>query len=231
MQFTQSGFPTGRSTQYIFLSTLGVLLAADLFFMVMHLVTDSKVPVWSLGIDRSFSEGYQYLKAAAGAGILLVFYRQRRSLTYLGWGSALLFMLVDDAFFLHEAVTDTLTNASAPTVLGLSVHDYGAMVLWAVVGLMLLLPLSLGYLRDHTTRRFSRQFFVLLALLFLCGGVIDTVREMAEHFENPLLQYIFLRTILVEDGGELIVLSFFAALSLREFLKKRQAPQAPPRIA
>jgi hypothetical protein len=191
MQLTRFTFVAGRSTQHIFLFTLAFLLAADLFFMAMHLVTDSKVVAWNLGLDRSFSESYQYLKAAVGAGILLVLYRQRRSLTYLGWGMALLFMLVDDAFFLHEAVTNALMNASAPTVLGLSVHDYGAMVLWAVVGLALFLPLGLGYLRDPATRQFSRHFFVLLALLFLCGGVIDTVREMAENFENPMLQYIF----------------------------------------
>lgn len=234
MQVTQSSFSTARGAHHIFLFALGVLLATDLFFMVMHVVNNDKGWFWSVGQDRSFSERYQYLKAAAGAGILLTLYWQRRSLTYLGWGMALLFILVDDAFFLHERFTDALLNASAPTILGLNAHDYGAMVLWAVVGLVLLLPLGLGYLRDPATRRFSRRFFVILMLLFLCGGVVDTVRELADDFENPLLRYVFMRTILVEDGGELIMVSFFAALSLKEFLVRnehfRRSPNAPDRL-
>ena len=222
---TRFGFSITRGAHHIFVFVLGVFLAVDLLFMVMHVMSNDKVVVWSLGQDRSFSERYQYLKAVAGAGTLLTLFWQRRSLTYLGWGLALLFIFVDDAFFLHERATDALLNASAPTIWGLSAHDYGAMVLWAVVGLALLLPLGLGYLQDPTTRRVSRHFFFLLALLFLCGGVIDMVREIAKDFENPLLRYIFKRTILVEDGGELIMVSFFAALSLRQLFKERQVLQ------
>lgn len=234
MQLTQLNAVASRRLQHVFLFTLAVLLTTDLFFMVMHVVSDGEAAVWSLGQDRSFSERYQYLKAAAGAGLLLMLYGQRRSLTYLGWGIALSFILVDDAFFLHERATDALLSASAPTILGLNAHDYGAMVLWVGVGLALLLPLGLGYLRDPATRRFSRRFFVLLMLLFFCGGVIDTVRELADDFENPLLRYVFKRTILVEDGGELVMLSFFAALGLKEFLVKsehfRRSPNVPDHL-
>lgn len=231
--------PTGAvTTRSVFVATLAVLLVIDALFIGMHLVQGrltydpsyeglfANNNVWSLGIDGSLSETYMYLKSGVAALILFILYSKRRTLTYLGWGLTLLFILVDDSLGLHEAFTVFMVNnASLPTVLNVEGEHYAALILWALVGLVLMGLIFLGYLREPRTRRLSRWFFLLLGVLFFCGGVVDALRESAPDQALPLVTYILKRTIIIEDGGEMVVLSFFVALALSH-LKAQRTLQA-----
>ncbi len=126
----------------------------------------------------------------------------------------------------HEAFSVFLTNnASLPTVLNIEGGHYAPLILWAVVGLVLIGLITWGYLREPHTRRLSRWFFLLLGVLFFAGGIVDTLRESAPDQTQPLVRYILKRTVIIEDGGEMVVLSFFAALALAHLVAQRaQAP-------
>lgn len=136
----QKGLLTVRS---LFVATLAMLLVIDVFFIGMHVVRGRLVQdpsyegflannsVWGLGIDGSLSEVYMYLKAGLAALLLFTLYFTRHTFTYLGWGLALLFILLDDSLSFHEAFTVFMVNnASLPTILNVEAKHYAAMVLW-----------------------------------------------------------------------------------------------------
>ncbi len=241
MQDAQSFLrPKGVATaRNVFFVTLAVFLVIDVLFVALHVVQGrlSQDPshegflannnVWSLGIDGSLPEVYMYLKAGVAALVLFILYIRKPTLTYLGWGLALLFILLDDSLGLHEAFSVFLTNnASLPTVLNIEGGHYAPLILWALVGLVLMGLIALGYLHEPRTRRLSRRFFLLLGALFFAGGVVDTLRESAPDQTQPLVRYILKRTVIIEDGGEMVVLSFFAALALAHLAAQRaQSPK------
>lgn len=220
--------PTGAVTaRSVFLATLAVLLFIDTFFVGVHVMQGrlsrdlsyegffSNNEVWSLGVDASISEVYMYLKAGVAALALFGLYFRKRAVTYLGWALALLFILLDDSLGLHEAFSVfVVTNASLPTVLNVEPEHYAPLILWAGVGLVLMGLILWGYVREPTTRRFSRWLLLLLGVLFFCGGVVDALRESAPDQTQPLVRYILKRTVIIEDGGEMVVLSFFVALAV-----------------
>lgn len=75
-----------------------------------------------------------------------------------------------------------------------------------------------GYLREPATRQLSRWFLLLLGVLLFCAGIVDTLRASASNQEQPLIKYILERTIIIEDGGEMGVLSVFVALALAHLM-------------
>lgn len=89
-----------------------------------------------------------------------------------------------------------------------------------LVGLALMGLISLGYLREPHTRQLSRRFSLLLGALFFFGGVVDALRESAPNQPQPLIAYILKRTIIIEDGGEMVVLSFFVAVALAHLVSQ-----------
>ena len=211
---------TGRR---VFAVSLGVVLFIDGFFFGAHVLRAYLNETsyhgflldrgWSLELDRSYPEQFQYLLAGLSAVTLGVLYVQRKSLTYLGWAAAFLFILVDDSFSLHEHFTRMLeVSTSSATLLGLETRVYAASVLWGLVGLVLLSILAVGYRRNPNTRQFSRRLAYVLLALFFFGGIIDALHLLAGEDHLSRMVKFFLGTL--EDGGELISVSVGLALIL-----------------
>lgn len=180
---------------------------------------------WSLGIDGSYPEIFSYLKAGFAALLLFVLFARKRALTYVAWGVTLVFILLDDALELHERVGAALVDSGAlPTLLGVRPELYAEAVLWLAVAPPLLLLIALGYRREPALRPLSRLLLGLLGALFFCGAVVDALHAAAPYVENPTVRFFLARTILLEDGGELVVLSFFAALTLLHFVLEQTSP-------
>ena len=243
MQTTRAFFQPIRllTARTVFVAMLAVLLIIDAVFVGIHVVQYrlsldpsyegffANNQVWGLGIDGSFSELYMYAKAGIAAFILFALYGKWRMLSYLGWGLVFLFIMLDDSLGLHEAFSVFLVNnVSLPTVLNVEPDHYAAFVFWAVAGLVLIGLIAWGYLREPATRQLSRWFLLLLGVLFFCAGIVDALRASAPDQEQPLVAFILKRTIIIEDGGEMVVLSAFVALALA-YLVAQRGRSAPPR--
>ena len=171
---------------------------------------------WSLEIDRSYPERFQYLQSGLAAVVLFVLYTRHRSLTYLGWSLAFLFILIDDSFSLHEHFGRVFTAYMGSTsVLGIETRFYAESLLWGLVGLVLLVILGFGYRRDPRTRRFSRRLAYCLAALFFFGGFVDALHLLAQQGDAGRMLTFFIATL--EDGGELLVISVALAYILAYF--------------
>ena len=192
---------------------LFLLLATDIAFITLHilhiytdLLPDS---LYSLAMPRSYSEFFQYTKELWIAIILLAAGIRLRSSLYFSFSALFLYFLVDDSFELHETtgkyLADTLFFQPA---FGLRPVDFGEMLVSGAIGLPLLGLIALAYLKSVTaTRQVAHILFGLIVLTVFFGVIVD----MAEIMVNqPAISRIL---VIVEDGGEMIVMSIITAFT------------------
>lgn len=161
--------------------------------------------------DGGYAEWFQYAKAGFCALVLLRLFARDRSLTLLGWALVFAFVLADDALSLHEAFGDALlASASLPAVLGLSGRLYAEPLFWALVGVPLAGLVGVGYRRDPSTRPLTRRLLLLFAALFFFAGALDALHAALEA-DYAAARYAVFVTTLLEDGGEMLVLSLTVA--------------------
>lgn len=159
--------------------------------------------MYSLEMDRGYGEHYQYLKLAAILFVLGVTAWRERVLVYAGWFLVFTYLLVDDAFLIHETyglyVAERVPIADG---LGLRGRDFGEVLITLIAAGVLIVTLAAGYLRAKAEQRaFARGLFVLILVLAFFGVLVDMIHEI---FRDTIL-FDTLGTI--EDGGELVVMS------------------------
>lgn len=193
-----------------------LLVCGDLVCMAMHLghlaLPAMRGAHYSIENDGGVAEYYQYLKQMWLALWLAIAFLNRRHLVLLAWSGFFGFLLLDDALQLHERAGVWLGRRLAlPGMAGLRPDDFGEMMVAATVGTALLGVLAMAWWRDREpTRRLSRGLLVLTAALGLCGVVFDTAHTIAffrvPDIADPLA--------MLEDGGEMLVVSVLAAYAL-----------------
>jgi hypothetical protein len=203
---------------------LGGLLLLDGALILYNLVGERPLHrLLRLGVEWRLPEIYEYVKLAAAALVMLVAWAMRRLPLYAAWTVALLILLADNALQVHEQVAATTRRA-----LGISQSILGpineAVVLGAIAGLVLIV-LVLGYraTSDPAARRFTRHGFVLLVALGLLAVGGDLVHKVVgPDWKTPMA--------LIEEGGELVVMSLLLALVVWHVLGMtlRDAPPAAP---
>jgi len=186
---------------------LGLLLATDLAFVVVHIV-DTQTgyisnPLNSLARDRGYAEFFQYTKLywlVLLTGLLAL---RERVPVHAGWLVVFAYVLADDAFSLHErGGTHVAATLGLRPVLGLRAQALGELVIMAVAGSATLGLLALGYWRsDRPGRVFTHGLArLLMALAFFAVGV-DAIHEAVRRtFADAVFEVL-------EDGGEMIVVS------------------------
>jgi hypothetical protein len=192
---------------------LMLLLCADLAFIVLHVVYVEtgwlRGSDFSLEADRGLPEAFQYVKQFwIVVALALTCWRTRISV-YGCWAVVFAFLLVDDAAQIHVRVGAWLGQEySLPAVLGLRSDDLGELLFAAAVGLSMIVLVGIAVLRtDAQQRRICRDTLLLVGALAFLGVLVDTVHVIA-YFKGSLWAQILL---LVEDGGEMLVMSLLTA--------------------
>jgi len=82
-----------------------VLLVADIAFVLAHYLLTTGVlgdALFSLELDRGYAEFFQYAKVFSIAIMLLAITARSRVVGYGVWALLFLYLLIDDAFQIHE---------------------------------------------------------------------------------------------------------------------------------
>jgi hypothetical protein len=174
-------------------------------------------PRFSLEFDRGYSEWFGYAKAIATSGVLMLLYRRRRGPAYLAWSLVFVTIMVDDAFMVHEQVGGRLvTLLDLRPGLGLRSQDFGELLVWGTMALVLLAILSLAHrVSSAGVRSDSRRLFLLLAALVFFGVGMDMAHILVSGWLDHALA-------ILEDGGELVVLSMIIC-SVLEMARQHHA--------
>ena len=192
---------------------LWLLVSVDLMFIVVHAlhVWTPWLPAYSLSIeaDRGLAELFQYTKQAALVACLGILFCRTRGWVFAGWAMFFGFLLLDDAFFIHERLGERVgAHLGFAAAFGLRVGDFGEVAIAAVLGLCAVTMVVIALRRGGATaRRISQDFLCLLALLALFAVAFDAVHTIT-YFRAPDIAPLF---ALIEDGGEMLVVSVIAA--------------------
>lgn len=186
-----------------YLVFLVMLLCTDLMFIALHLVHThtAYIPsgIYSIEQDKGHAEVFQYTKLFWIAILLTIALFKKTSLTNFSWLLVFAYVLFDDALSIHEKAGLAISNLLVFTgEFGLRPQDWGELLVTGIIGLLLLVPVAIGYARgDAHEKTYSRTLVVLLGMLALFGVGIDMLHSMTNVDQWSL----------VEDGGEMIVVS------------------------
>ena len=204
-------------------------LALDALFIALHalytyteLCPEALVACQRLKItrDRGYAEYFQYAKELVIVGALGLLASRKRSLLYGTWAVVFCYVLLDDAFWIHERWGLWLSlNFDFPLVLGLRTRDLGEFIVSAFFGSVFLIVGLVAYRRG--TREAKRVSLLLVAMicgLVLFGIAVDLMHQMVTQ------EALYAVLSMVEDGGEHVVMSLILWLSIllveREFTPK-----------
>ncbi len=198
---------------------LWLLLLTDAAFIFVHLLHKLTFyflqrndwllynSVFALETDLGIAESFQYVKEFWIVLLVSTLALRRAKSSYLAWATLFFYLLLDDAAQIHERLGKIIGGMWGTTPLwNIQPDDLGQFVVYLVIGaIFLLLIVFMFYGNDREFRTFSLQLGVILMALILCGVVFDLipVRDLAW----------WLRGIetLIEDGGELLVMSVAVA--------------------
>jgi hypothetical protein len=203
-----------------------MLIAADLAFIVLHVIYVEtallKGQPFSLEADNGIPEAYQYVKQFWVALCMVGLFRRTRELTYVGVGVVFAFLLMDDAFQIHEHFGKWLAaHYSLPVAFGLRSDDIGELIFAAGIGGVTLLLIGIGYWRGGPDARIvTRDISILILLLAGLGVGVDVIHVIT-YFKAPLLAQFLL---ILEDGGEMLVVSATAAYVFNVLIHEGRAP-------
>ena len=203
-----------------------LMIATDLLLIVLHFLhtyspyfTD---PRFSLEVDRSFSEVFQYIKEYWIALIFCWLSIYKSAPSYLVWSLLFGYFLLDDAFMLHERLGRIVANHwQYHAMLRLRAKDFGELTVSALVG-MAFLPALVGayYWGTAEFRRVSQRLMIMLLVLVFFGVVLDMV-----HIMLPSESILYQLLGAADDGGEMVVMSVICWYTL-DFLTRDRNPGA-----
>jgi len=198
---------------------LQLLLIADLFFMVMHVFhltpfMKAALPIlsenaFSVSTDLGIGEGFQYVQELWIILALVTVAVQKRNWAYSGWVVLFVFLLLDDMLRIHESLGELSTNILARLITipdsfaNLRLQDLGELAVAGALGLIFLSTISIPYFRgDQDTKKVFNALFLFLGIFVFFGVGLDFIDRLfnARIIREPLK--------LIEDGGEMLVMSF-----------------------
>lgn len=202
-----------------------LFLATDVAFMWLHLIHHytrlTTNPAFSLETDRGFAEVFQYIKEYWIAVILGILAVRTGVFLYGSWSLLFVYLLLDDAGEIHEKLGAVVTNQLViPGMFNLRGQDFGELVVISTVVLIFLTLITITYrLADSTSRKVSKHLIMMMFALAFCGIILDLFHIAAS---SPSLDPILM---LLEDGGELVIMSFIAGyvISLFELFQAKRS--------
>jgi hypothetical protein len=206
-------------------------IAADVFFIILHVIyaftPHLNHPSFNVEDDRSGGEAIQYAKALWIALGFLWIALLRRSAGYIPRVLLFTYVVLDDAFQLHELLgRDIAIALDYPELLGLRPDDLGELTFHSIA-LAVILPLLAAayYSGSREFRKFSVNMVILLVVLGVFGVAFDMLHIIATG--GPLEQLAGV----LEDGGEMIVMSVIAAFALVALgLARQGSPRESPSL-
>ncbi len=197
-----------------------LLLSTDFVFFVLHAM--NKVYYWgdsmfSLGTDRGYSEIYQYIKWFWIIILFVYLSVKRNSFSYSIWGLFFTYLLLDDALQIHEISGAFIArNFLEHSIAGLRVQDIGELIVTGSMAIILLSLVLLTYIfGSKAFRKLSHDMLLLIAVLVFCGVIVDVIHTSLQMGK-------VIRGILgfIEDGGEMIVVSFICWYVILQSVQK-----------
>jgi hypothetical protein len=183
-----------------------LLLSGDFIFTAIHIVRHTFLQSSALWVTRltASMDGYHILKLFLVIVLFTYLIIITRSSGYIAWLLVFTYLLIDDAFLIHQNIGENLAaRFHAHFFHGLYLPSrFFELAVLAIIGLFLGIIVFWTYIRSSVTfRKISKDILLFILALIFFGAIVDlaTVLKL-----EPAAKY-FLG--FVEDSGEMIVFS------------------------
>ena len=210
---------------------LRLLISIDLLLICIHVLVlrsdregflDS---IWCLEQDGGVGEIFQYAKELWVVLIFILLTVKQFHLNYLTWAVLFAYLLVDDAFQLHETVGTLVASASTTeTIAGLRAEDADELIVYAVFGILAIPLITITLSRcNGEMRTICLRFIFIMALVFCTAVIADVLHariidvSIALGLPSVLDNLLYYGLGVVEDGGEPLVVSLASAYAFNVF--------------
>lgn len=202
--------------------TLYVLLAIDLFFVLLHIYTfslpaiEGSVKNLRLDMDFGFAEIFQYVKFISSAALLVFLFTKDKTPIYLIWALFFLILFADDAFAFHEVYGAKFVRFfDVPGMFGLRAQDIGELAMAGLIGLFLASTIFYTLLwGQKKAKQVTVHFILLVGILVFFGVGVDMLHSFLNHLPGAGV------LTMIEDGGEMVAASLILWYSFYLNLKQ-----------
>lgn len=169
---------------------------------------------WNGDYDGSHLEVWGHIQLFAASAILTVLAFSYRSLLLGFWGAILLVIMGDDLIQVHEQVGHIFVRElGLEGAFGLRPQDFGELLVWAILGVVALLVLMLGYAKATFWER--KQFWLFIGIMALLA-IFAVGLDMLHIILDGRLSTAALHAVtLAETAGEIVPMSLFLALTIK----------------
>ena len=200
----------------LFLASDLVVISVSVFFGISVILGTVSIwpDFWNIGRDWSLGEIISYIKWLIMIFVFLAAYRRTKEALLLMISLSLMVVLSDDALQIHESAGGAFALAlNLHLVLGDVAFQIGELVIWLFLGLVCLLLLYPEWRRAEGRLRHD---LIPVGILFLFvvffAVVVDAVHSIMP--ERSLIGGVFL---ILEDGGEMVLISAMLSYSVGRF--------------
>ncbi|MCF7569080.1 hypothetical protein L3X37_11990 [Sabulilitoribacter arenilitoris] len=198
------------SKAFIFLkknkALVTLLILVDFVFILMHCFLLWNIIDYNLNFsiekDLGYAEFYQYLKEFGILSLLLYLFYKQKQLIYLVWAIIFLYLLLDDSLSIHENYGFYLADyLNIQPKFNLRPEDFGELLFFAFFAFLFFISIVFAFLKaDLKGKLITKKLFLLFLILAFFGICIDLFHIVIPYGKNQLA--------LIEDGGEMVVMSF-----------------------
>jgi hypothetical protein len=186
-----------------------IFLSFDILFISIHLINVFLLTppnsFFSLEVDRSISEIYQYIKYAGIIGLLFLIMLKTKYLHYFSLIIFFTIVLADDSLQIHEKFGQNYNLIIGSQVLLPQIaKGLGELFGFLMIGSLALIPLAISFIKsNYFFKKFLTQILFLVAILIFFAVVIDFFNLLFNH--NPRMSFLL---SLLEESGEIFTASF-----------------------
>ena len=159
-----------------------------------------------------YAEIFGYAQMALAIAALGVCYFMSRMPVYIALAIVMFIILLDDSFQLHELLGEYMAAGWSEGTM-LRARDWGELIVWGLVGIFSIGGLAAGFLYSDLRRRAIGMVFLAMLILLASFAVgVDMVHSLLNSMTDSYK--VDLAVALIEDGGEMMVISLICATAL-----------------
>lgn len=169
---------------------------------------------WEGDHDGSYIEIWGHIQLFAAAIVLGALAYFHRSFLLGAWAFGLMVVVADDLLTIHEELGEFLAHVlNMPAIMGLRSEDFGEMATWALLAVVVVVPLIVGYTRAGAWERAqNKTLLVIMSLLVVFALGLDMFSIIVGNYVPGPVQAV---VALAETTGEIIPMSLFLAFAVK----------------
>ena len=205
------------------LIAIHVLISAGQYLAIIGEWTAGPLGFLSVTSDSSLPEIFNHLKEAAMLVVLVLAWVRSRQAVYLAWSAIMLLILGDDSLRIHENIGQWISTILPAAWSGEATHVFHENVVWVAYALLASSLLWCGHQFSGAVERANSWAIltgVLLVSFFAVGvdAIHAIVVRMGAGIDTRLINGLL---GVVEDGGEMLMLSLTCAIVLSVYRQNR----------